>query len=109
MLYRSTAQFKKTYAEETYGDDIEVWMGRSDPRQETVVAALEACSLVSLLPSRHQKVIRLRMDGANPFEIAAELEMDAGAVLAVLNEARVWLGDGGAYLHRRKNGTSDND
>lgn len=68
------------------------WLGRSArARADTIVEARQALELCLLLPKKHKSVILRRADGANPGEIAQELQMDITEVLMTLDEARVWI------------------
>lgn len=68
------------------------YIGKVTPaRQFETVAARQALRSCMLLPKRHQAVILRRADGADPVQIAEELQMTVADVLRDLANARAWL------------------
>lgn len=63
----------------------------SAARQIETVAAWQALTQCRRLPKKHQAIILRRADGANPIEIAEELQMSVETVLSALADARTWL------------------
>lgn len=105
MFGRSISRYRATISRETQLDDIAIKNTFVLPNQISHVAALEAIDMLQYLPLKHRRVMELRMDGASPMEIAQETGLDMGKILAMITDARLWLGDGGAYLDTEKSRT----
>lgn len=77
---------------------LDLWAGSTPATQDSYVEGRQAARLCELLPEPNRTVMYLRIDGANPIEIADETKLPVDRVISILSDSRTYLCDGGAYL-----------
>ena len=81
------------------GEEIDPidWLRRQPATQEDRLFCLEILKWVERLPKKHQRLLELRVDGANLLEISKETGHPIDKVLEMLEEAREYLMTGRLY------------
>jgi len=79
-------------------DDIVELAGTVPATQLDAYFVKQSIRFIRLLPKKHQEVLFLLLDGANPLEISNETGTAILTTVKVIREARSWLAEGGCYL-----------
>jgi DNA-directed RNA polymerase specialized sigma24 family protein len=77
---------------------FDLWAGSTPATQDCYVEGRQTMRLCDFLPEPNRTVMYLRIDGANPIEIADETKLPVDRVISILSDSRKYLSDGGAYL-----------